>query len=82
MPLGQHLPGCGKIHGATDVKLGRMKLHYAGTHKREPKYAFADKGVAFASTDDGRLTFRVGKSRAGRLLDGALHDAMPRRGTP
>jgi protein gp37 len=77
LPVGQHLPGCGKIHGATAVKPGRMKLHYAGSSKLGPKYAFADKGVAFASTHDNRLTFRVGKSRAGRLLDGREHNAMP-----
>ena len=26
---------------------------------------------------DGRLMYRVGKKRAGRLLDGVIHDAMP-----
>lgn len=27
--------------------------------------------------DNGRLIFKVGKKKAGRLLDGVLHDAMP-----
>jgi protein gp37 len=79
LPVGQCLPGFGKIHGATAVKPGRMKLHYAGTPKQAPKHAFADRGVAFTSTADGRLTFRVGKKAAGRLLDGREHNDMPER---
>jgi protein gp37 len=77
LPVGEHLPGFGKIHGATAVKPGRMKLHYAGTPKQAPKHAFAEKGVAFTATADGRLTFRVGKKRAGRLLDGVEHNGFP-----
>jgi len=78
LPVGQWLPGYGKIHGATAVKPGRMKLHYGGTPEREPSHAFAEHGVEFASTNDGRLTFRVGKKSAGRLLDGIEHNGMPR----
>jgi protein gp37 len=78
LPVGQHLPGHGKIHGATAVKPGRMKLHYGGTPDRHPDHAFAERGVEFASTADNRLTFRVGKKAAGRLLDGELHNAMPK----
>lgn len=78
LPVGQTLPGCGKIHGATAVKPGRMKLHYGGAPDRHPSHAFAERGVVFASTIDGRLTFRVGKTRAGRLLDGAEHNEFPR----
>ena len=77
LPVGQSLPGCGTVHGATAVKPGRMKLHYGGTPKRAPKHAFAEHGVEFASMADDRLTFRVGKKAAGRLLDGIEHDAMP-----
>ncbi len=77
LPVGQCLPGCGRVHGATAVKPGRMKLHYGGSPKQHPKHAFAEHGVDFASTDDGRLTFRVGKQAAGRLLDGRAHDAFP-----
>ena len=79
LPVGQHLPGCGKIHGATSVKPGRMKLHYAGTPKQPPKHAFAERGVEVTSTADGRLTCNVGKKAAGRLLDGVEHNAMPVR---
>jgi hypothetical protein len=77
LPVSQHLPGSGKIHGATGVEPGRMKLHYAGTPKQEPKYAFADKGVKFTPMTDNRLTFRVGKRAAGGLLDGVEHKAFP-----
>jgi hypothetical protein len=77
LPVGQSMPGCGKIHGATAVKWGRMKLHYGGSSERAPKHAFAERGVEFASTLDGRLTFRVGKAKAGRQLDGIEHNAMP-----
>jgi protein gp37 len=77
LPVGQSLPGCGKVHGATAVKPGRMKLHYGGTPQQAPEHAFAERGVEFASTADGRLTFRVGKKAAGRLLDGVEHNAMP-----
>lgn len=77
LPLGQILPGSGKVHGATAVKPGRMKLHYGGTPEQAPKHAFAERGVEIASTADGRLTFRVGKKRAGRLLDGVEHNGMP-----
>lgn len=77
LPVGQHLPGFGKINGATAVRPGRMRLHYSRAPTREQKYAFADKGVPFASTSDNRLTFRVGKRRAGRLLDGRTHDEFP-----
>jgi hypothetical protein len=77
LPVGQSLPGCGKVHGATAVKPGRMKLHYGGTPKQEPKHAFAEHGVEFASTADGLLTFRVGKKAAGRLLDGQEHNGFP-----
>jgi protein gp37 len=79
LPVGQHLSGCGKVHGATAVKPGRMKLHYAGTPQQSPKHAFAEHGVEFNSTADGRLTFRVGKRAAGRLLDGREHNEMPER---
>jgi protein gp37 len=77
LPVAQHLPGRGKIHGATAVKPGRMKLHYGGTPQRAPDHAFSERGVEFASTADGRLTFRVGKKAAGRLLDGVKHDTFP-----
>ena len=78
LPIGQSLPGYGKVHGATAVKPGRMKLHYGGTPERAPKHAFAERGVEFASTSDGRLTFHVGKKAAGRLLDGKEHNEFPR----
>lgn len=77
LPIGQHLPGCGKIHGATAITPGRMKLHYFGSPRQQPEYAFAKRGVQAASTPDNRLTFRVGKARAGRLLDGIEHNAFP-----
>jgi len=77
LPVGQSLPGCGKVHGGTAVKPGRMKLHYGGTRMHAPKHAFAERGVKLASTADGRLTFRVGKSHAGALLDGREHKAFP-----
>ncbi|WP_026986549.1 DUF5131 family protein [Fodinicurvata fenggangensis] len=77
LPIGQSLPGCGKVHGATAVKPGRMKLHYGGTSSQPPKHAFADRGVEFAATDDGLLTLRVGKRAAGRLLDGRTWDQFP-----
>jgi hypothetical protein len=54
-----------------------MKLHYGGTRMQAPKHAFAERGVKFASTADGRLTFRVGKSHAGAELDGREHKAFP-----
>lgn len=78
LPVGQSLPGFGKVHGATAVKPGRMKLHYGGTPQQAPKLAFAERGVEFASTADGCLTFRVGKNAAGRLLDGVEHNEFPR----
>lgn len=78
LPVGQSLPGCGKVHGATAVKPGRMKLHYGGTPEQAPKHAFAERGVEFVSTADNRLIFRVGKKRAGRLLDGVEHNGMPK----
>jgi hypothetical protein len=70
LPVGQHLLGFGKIHGATAVTPGRMKLHYGGTPQRAPEHAFAERGVNFTSGPDGRLAFRVGKAAAGALLDG------------
>jgi protein gp37 len=76
LPLGQTLPDFGKIHGATAVKPGRMRLHYGGTREKRPDHAFAERGVEFSSVDNC-LTFRVGKARAGRRLDGVTHDAMP-----
>ena len=76
LPVGQCLPGHGKILGATAVKSGRMKLHCAAP-KREVKYAFAECGVDFSATEDSRLTFRVGKRAAGHLLDGVEHRAFP-----
>lgn len=76
LPVGQDLPGFGKVHGATAVKPGRMKLHYGGTRDRHPDHAFAERGVEFASVDN-RLTFRVGKKAAGRLLDGVEHNEFP-----
>lgn len=77
LPVGQTLPGHGKVHGATAVRPGRMKLHYGGTPMQAPRHAFAERGVNFASTADGRLTFRVGKKAAGRLLDGVEHNGFP-----
>lgn len=77
LPVGQTLAGFGKVHGATAVKPGRMKLHYGGTPQQAPKHAFAEHGVEFTSAPDGRLTFRVGKKGAGRLLDGVQHDGVP-----
>lgn len=77
LPVGQVLPGFGKILGGTAAKPGRMKLHYAGAPKHPPTHAFAEHGVKALSTADGRLTFRVGKKAAGRLLDGREHNAMP-----
>jgi len=79
LPVGQSLPGCGKVNGATAVKPGRMKLHYGGTPTQAPNYAFAECGVEFALTIDGRLTFRVGKKRAGRKLDGVEHNEFPQQ---
>ena len=77
LPVGQSLPGYGKIHGGTSVKPGRMKLHYGGTPQQAPKHAFAERGVEVGSMADGRLIFRVGKKAAGRLLDGVEHNGMP-----
>jgi protein gp37 len=77
LPVGQYLPGYGKVHGATAVKPGRMKLHYGGTSQQEPQHAFAERGVGIASTGDGRLAFRVGKKAAGRMLDGREHNEFP-----
>jgi protein gp37 len=77
LPVGQTLPDFGKVHGATAVKPGRMKLHYGGTREHAPEHAFAERGVEVASTADGLLTFRVGKKAAGRLLDGVEHKAFP-----
>lgn len=77
LPVGQSLPGFGKVLGGTAVKPGRMKLHYAGAPKHPPTHAFAERGVEAISAADGRLTFRVGKKAAGRLLDGREHNAMP-----
>jgi protein gp37 len=78
LPVGQHLPDYGKVHGATAVKPGRMKLHYGGSRTQAPAHAYAERGVDFASTDDGLLTFRVGKKAAGRLLDGVEHNGFPK----
>lgn len=78
LPVGQILPDCGTVQGATAVRPGRMKLHYGGTPRLMPKHAFAERGVEFTSTNDGRLTFRVGKRCAGRFLDGAEHNEMPK----
>lgn len=80
LPVGQTLPNYGKIHGGTAVSPGKMRLHYGGKPQQEPEHAFAEFGVKFASTADGRLTFRVGKATAGRLLDGVEHDGMPEVG--
>lgn len=77
LPVGQVLPGCGKIHGATAVKPGRFKLHYGGTRHEHPWHAFAERGVEISSFDAGPLTFRVGKKRAGRLLHGVEHNGFP-----
>lgn len=77
LPVGQHLPGHGKIHGGSAVKPGRMKLHYGGTAQTEPALAFAESGVPFAGLDDGRITFRVGKKAAGADLDGRMHREFP-----
>ena len=77
LPVGQSLPGYGTIHGASQSRPGRMKLHYGGTPQQAPEHAFAERGVAFASLADGRLTFRVGKKAAGRLLDGKEHSEFP-----
>jgi protein gp37 len=76
LPALQCLPGYGKIHGATAIRPGRMKLHYGGSPQEAPKHAFAQHGVEFASIDN-LLTFRVGKSAAGRVLDGLIHDEYP-----
>ncbi len=81
LPVGQSLPGFGKVTGATAVKTGRMKLHSRYTTKQPPKYAFAEHGVEATTTADDRLTFRVGKRRAGRLLDGVEHNAFPEVGS-
>ncbi|MDF3059339.1 MAG: hypothetical protein K0R17_3554 [Rariglobus sp.] len=70
LPVGQFLPNHGKITGGTAAKKG-LKLHYAGG-----AHAYED-GVAFAETPDGRLTFRVGKVAAGRLLDGREWNETP-----
>jgi protein gp37 len=77
LPLGQVLPGCGKIHGASAVRPGRMKLHYGGAPDRAPEHAFAKHGVEFGSAPDGVSTFRVGTKAAGNLLDGVEHAAIP-----
>lgn len=72
LPVGQTLPGCGKVTGGTAVKPGRMKLHYGAS-----KHAFAERGVEVTSLADGRVTFRVGKKAAGRLLDGREWNEFP-----
>lgn len=77
LPAGQSLPGYGKVHGATAVRPGRMKLHYGGAPQQAPEHAFAEHGVDFASLTDGRLTFRVGKAAAGAMLDGREHREFP-----
>lgn len=77
LPVGQVLPGFGKVHGATAVKQGRMKLHCGGGRDQTPQHAFAERGVDAHPMADGSLTFRVGKAAAGRLLDGQIHDAFP-----
>lgn len=80
LPVGQELPGCGKVHGATGVTPGRMKLHYGGTRTKKPQHAFAQRGVGFQSLHDGKLTFRIGKKAAGRLLDDSTWDQFPKVG--
>ncbi len=77
LPVGQHLPGYGKIHGATAVKPGRMKLHYGGTREQAPQHVYAERGVDVWSLHDARLVFRVGKKAAGAELDGKLHRDFP-----
>ncbi len=76
LPVGQSLPGYGRVHGATAVSPGRMKLH-CGDNLRHLQYAFSERGVDAISLNDGRLTFRVGKKAAGRLLDGREHMEYP-----
>lgn len=77
LPVGQVLADYGKVLGATAVKPNRMKLHYGGKVGQVPMHAFAERGVPVAWTDDGRLTFRVGKKAAGRMLDGRTWDDFP-----
>ncbi|MEO3386053.1 phage Gp37/Gp68 family protein [Mesorhizobium sp. CAU 1741] len=77
LPVGQVLPGFGRVHGGTAVVPGRMKLHYGGTPTQPPQHLYADRGVDVAATPDGALTFGVGKKAAGRLLDGVEHNGMP-----
>jgi protein gp37 len=77
LPVGQVLPGHGKVHGATAVRPGRMKLHYGGSRAGPPAHAYASRGVEVTATDDGQLAFRIGKKKAGRRLDGLEYSAMP-----
>lgn len=77
LPVGQCLPGCGKITGATSVKPGRMRLHYYDAPRQEQQHAFADNGVEAAALADDARTFRVGTRRAGDTLDGRQHHEFP-----
>jgi protein gp37 len=75
LPVGQTLPGHGRVFGGTAVRPGRMKLHYAGS-SGSMEHAFAEHGAPVSAIGND-LTFQVGKPRAGRLLDGVEHNAMP-----
>ena len=81
LPVGQHLPGYGKVHGGTAVTPGRMKLHYGGAREVAPLHAFAERGVEIGALADGCLTFRVGKKAAGALLNGVEHAQVARQVT-
>lgn len=76
LPMGQHLPGHGRIHGCTAVRPGWHKLHYDGSADRPSKIAF-EKGVELHMFHDCASSFRVGKKAAGRLLDGVEHNGFP-----
>lgn len=74
LPCGQHLPDIGKVTGGTAVRGGRFRLHVGG---HNPHVTFAEHGVEVGALNDDLLTFRVGKARAGHLLDGVEHREFP-----
>ena len=57
----------------------RFKIHYR-TSWREIGHAYSKAGVDIGSLADGKIMFRVGKAAAGALLDGEVHDALPKGG--
>jgi protein gp37 len=80
-PLGEHLPGHGRVHGCTAVRPGWHKLHVNGSPTRLPDYLYP-KGAELHVMAGTQLMFRVGKKAAGRLLDGREHNDFPDSITP